>query len=153
MPDNRLYDTRFFVEYFYSPDKELVRKLKEELRLVNERMVSSLTIHEIHRIVLKKEGKEVATIRSSTIRRDFQVIDVDYMIAVKSAELRNKYQMPMADSVIAATAQIQGCPLFSDDAHFKNIEKLKVVWCNLEKLDNPPDMGAIKGKLSRDRIY
>lgn len=128
MPDRRLYDTRFFAEYFYSADQQLVRKLKEELRLVNERMVSSLTIHEIHRVVLKKEGKEVAALRSSTIRRDFQVIDVDYVIAVKSAELRSKHQMPMADSVIAATAQIQGCPLFSDDAHFKNIENLKTVW-------------------------
>jgi predicted nucleic acid-binding protein len=37
--------------------------------------------------------------------------------------------MPMADSVIAATAQIQGCSLFSDDAHFKNVENLKLVWC------------------------
>ena len=129
MPDRRLYDTRFFAEYFYSTDQQLVRKLKEELRSVKERMVSSLTVHEIHRVVLKKEGKEVATIRSSTIRRDFQVIDVDYAIAVKSAELRSKHQMPMADSVIAATAQIQGCPLFSDDAHFKNIENLKLVWC------------------------
>jgi len=95
---------------------------------VKEKLVSSLTIHEIHRVVLKKEGKEVATLRSSTIRMDFQVIDVDYMVAVKSAELRTKHQMPMADSVIAATAQIQGCPLFSDDAHFKNIENLKTVW-------------------------
>ena len=128
MPDRRLYDTRFFAEYFYSADQQLVRKLKEELRLVNERMVSSLTIHEIHRVVLKKEGKEVAVLRSSTIRRDFQVIDVDYVIAIKSAELRSKHQMPMADSVIAATAQLQGCPLFSDDAHFKNIENLKTVW-------------------------
>lgn len=131
MPDRRLYDTRFFAEYFYSSDQQLVKKLKEELRSVNERMVSSLTVHEIHRVVLKKEGKEVATIRSNTIRRDFQVIDVDYAIAVKSAELRNKHQMPMADSVIAATAQIQGCPLFSDDAHFKNIENLKLIWCKI----------------------
>ena len=129
MPDRRLYDTRFFAEYFYSADQQLVRKLKEELRSVKERIVSSLTIHEIHRVVLNKEGKEVATMRSSTIRRDFQVIDVDYTIAVKSAELRSKHQMPMADSVIAATAQIQGCPLFSDDAHFNNIENLKIVWC------------------------
>ncbi len=80
----------------------------------------SLTIHEFHRLVLKTNGKEVATLRSNTIQRDFQVIDVDYSIAVKSAELRSKHPMPMADSVIAATAQIEECPLFSDDAHFKN---------------------------------
>jgi toxin FitB len=129
MTTSRIYDTRFFVEYLYSPDKELVRKLKEEFRSKNEKMVSALTIHEFHRLVLKTNGKEVATLRSNTIQRDFQVIDVDYSIAVKSAELRAKHPMPMADSVIAATAQIEECPLFSDDAHFKNIENLKLVWC------------------------
>ncbi len=129
MPNRRVYDTRFFAEYFYSPNQKLVGKLKEELRSVNERLVSSLTIHEIHRVVLSKEGRDVAMLRSSTIHRDFQVIDVNYAIAVKSAEIRGKHSMPMADSVIAATAQMQGCPLFSDDAHFKNIEKLKLVWC------------------------
>jgi predicted nucleic acid-binding protein len=129
MMTSRIYDTRFFAEYFYSPDQALVRKLKEELRLTNERMVSSLTVHEIHRIILKREGKEVATLRSVTIKRDFQVVDVDYSIAVKSAELRAKHPMPMADSVIAATAQIKECTLFSDDDHFKNIENLKTVWC------------------------
>jgi predicted nucleic acid-binding protein len=129
MTTSRVYDTRFFVEYFYSPDKELVGKLKQEFRSTNEKMVSSLTIHEFHRIVLKTKGKDVAALRSGTIQRDFQVIDVDYSIAVKSAELRAKHPMPMADSVIAATAQIKECPLFSDDAHFRNIENLKLIWC------------------------
>ena len=86
-------------------------------------------MHEIHSINLKREGKDVATLRSNTIHGDFEVIDVDYKIAIKSAELRSKHQIPMADSVIAATAQIHQCPLFSDDAHFKNIEHLKTTWC------------------------
>ncbi len=129
MPDRRLYDTRFFVEYFYSEDGERLRKLKEELRLVKERMVSSLTVHEIHRINFLRQGKDVADLRSSTIRRDFKVIDVDYQTAIKSAEIRTKHKMPMADSVIAATAQIYECTLFSDDNHFKEIENLKTKWC------------------------
>jgi predicted nucleic acid-binding protein len=129
MPERRLYDTRFFVEYFYSENAELLRKLKEELRLVKERLVSSLTVHEIHRINLLREGKDVAALRSSTIKRDFKIVDVDYKTAVKSAEIRTKHRMPMADSVIAATAQIYECSLFSDDDHFKEIENLKTKWC------------------------
>ena len=128
MTEKRLYDTRFFVEYFYSDDTELLRKLKEELRSVKERMVSALTVHEIHRINLKREGKDVAALRSKTIRGDFKVLDVDYETAVKSAELRSIHQIPMTDSVIAATAQIHDCPLFSDDKHFKEIKNLKTKW-------------------------
>ncbi|MGA2524945.1 MAG: PIN domain-containing protein [Candidatus Bathyarchaeia archaeon] len=129
MPERRLYDTRFFVEYFYSEDKELLRKLKEELRLVKERLVSSLTVHEMHRINWLREGKDVAALRSNTIHGDFKIIEVDFDIAVKSAELRTRHQIPMADSVIAATAQIHECVLFSDDTHFKQIQNLKTKWC------------------------
>ncbi|MGA3061382.1 MAG: PIN domain-containing protein [Candidatus Bathyarchaeia archaeon] len=131
MPDRVLYDTRFFVEYFYSENKELLRKLKEELRSVKERMVSTLTVHEMHRINLKKEGKDVANLRSDTIHRDFRVVDVDYETAIKSAELRSGHQIPMADSVIAAAAQIYRCSIFSDDAHFKEIQNLKTKWCTI----------------------
>jgi predicted nucleic acid-binding protein len=129
MTTSRVYDTRFFAESFYTSDPQLAKKLKEEFMSEKEKLVSSLTIHEIYRLVLQKEGKTVATLKSQTIQRDFQVIDVNYSIAVKSAELRGKHPMPMADSVIAATAQIKESTLFSDDAHFKNIENLKVTWC------------------------
>ena len=128
MPEKSVYDTRFFVEYFYSGDADFLRRLKEDLRVVRERMVSALTVHEIHRINLEKEGREVATLRSETICRDFDVVDVDYETAVRSAELRSRHRMPMADSVIAATAQIHGCSLVSDDPHVQGIENLKTRW-------------------------
>jgi len=128
MPEKSVYDTRFFVEYFYSGDADFLRRLKEDLKAVRERMVSALTVHEIHRINLEKEGREVATLRSETICRDFNVVDVDYETAVISAELRSGHRMPMADSVIAATAQIHGCSLVSDDPHFQGIKNLKTRW-------------------------
>jgi len=128
MPEKSVYDTRFFVEYFYSGDSGFLRRLKEDLRAVRERMVSALTVHEIHRINLEREGREIAALRSETIRRDFNVVDVDYETAVRSAELRSRYRIPMADSVIVATAQIRGCPLVSDDPHFREIEDLKTRW-------------------------
>jgi len=128
MRERSVYDTRFFVEYFYSGDAGFLRRLKEDLRAVRERMVSALTIHEIYRVNLEREGREVAILRSETIRRDFNVVDVDYETAVRSAELRSKHRIPMADSVIVATAQIHGCPLVSDDAHFKQIPDLKTRW-------------------------
>jgi len=128
MPEKSVYDTRFFVEYFYSGDADFLRRLKEDLKAVRERMVSALTVHEIHRINLEKEGREVATLRSETICRDFNVVDVDYETAVISAELRSGHRMPMADSVIVATAQIHGCSLVSDDPHFQGIKNLKTRW-------------------------
>lgn len=128
MPFKSLYDTRFFVEYFYSQDSTLVKRLKDELLMTGERMVSTITIHEMYHISLEREGREVARLRSEAVRRDFKVIDVDYHIAVKGAELRRRHQIPMADSIIAATAQIYRCPVVSDDPHFQGIEGLRVRW-------------------------
>jgi toxin FitB len=106
-----------------------LKTLKEELKTVKERMVSALTIHEMHRINLQREGKDVADLRSQAMNGDFTVIDVNYEIAVRSAELRNKHKMPMADAVIAATAQFYDCSVFTDDAHFRQVQNLKTKWC------------------------
>ena len=123
--DKRLYDTRFFFEYFYSDKIKLLKKLKQEAKSTREKLVSILTIHELHHISIKRSGKEVASLRSHTIVSEFTVVDVDYTIAVKSAELRSSRSMPMADSIIAATAQLHECTLISDDDHFKGIPNLK----------------------------
>ncbi len=128
MPKKSLYDTRFFIEYFYSNNKVLIKKLKDDLKEVKERLVSTITIHEIHCINLYKEGREVATLRSKIISRDFKILPVDYYTAIKSSEIRSKYRMPMADSIIAATAQIYKCPIVTDDPHFKEIKNLKTRW-------------------------
>ena len=130
MPEKHLYDTRFFIEYFYSTDTKLVNQLKQELKAVKEKLVSVLTIHEMYRFDMRYEGKEVAMLRSNIIRTECMVIGVNFEIAVQSAELRGKYQMPMADSIIAVTALTNGCTLVSDDIHFQRITNLKTKWCN-----------------------
>lgn len=128
MPGKSLYDTRFFVEYFYSGDREALRRMKEDIRSAGERLVSALTIHELYRIDLGRMGRDVARLRCETVSRDFQVADVGYEEAVMGAELRAKHRMPMADSVIAATALMNGCVLVSDDPHFQRVEGLKTSW-------------------------
>jgi len=128
MPLGSLFDTRFFVEYFYSSDSEFLRRLKEDLRTVGDRRVSVVTIHEIYRIDLEREGREVARLRSETIRRDFEVVEMGYEVAVRSAELRRGHRVPMADSVIAATALLHGCAVVSDDPHFRGMEGLRTRW-------------------------
>ncbi len=128
MPLRSIYDTRFFVEYFYSDDEGALTKFKEDLRSTRERTVSVVTIHEIYKIVLEREGREVAKLRGETIRRDFEVADMDYELAVESAEIRRKYRIPLADSVIIATALRWSCPVVLDDPHFKTVKEVKTRW-------------------------
>jgi PIN domain nuclease of toxin-antitoxin system len=128
MPEKHLYDTRFFVEYFYSTDTKLVSQLKEELKSAKGKMVSVITIHEMYRFDTKYEGEEVAKLRSKIIRTACMVVGVNFETAIQSAQLRSSHQMPMADSIIAITTLTHDCMLISDDIHFKGIPKLKTKW-------------------------
>ena len=136
MTKGNVYDTRFLVEYFFSPKHATTQALKEHLQSTGEKMISAVTIHEIHKLNLRKLDKETAKLRNTLIKNEFKIIDVDYEIAVASAELSNKYKIPLADSVIAATALGAGCPLVSDDEHFKGINGLKTRWPTPANLDS-----------------
>jgi predicted nucleic acid-binding protein len=125
---NGVYDTRYFVEYFYSGDLEKTKALKSVAREVGEKLVSSVTIHEFYRVNVLKSGRDAAQLRCSAIKNEFKVIDLDYEQAVLSAEIRSRTPMPLADSVIAAIAVSRGCPVVSDDEHFSKVKGLKVHW-------------------------
>ena len=56
----------------------------------------------------------------------FVVVDVDFEVAIRSAELRSRHGIPMADRVVAAMAQIRGCPVVLDDPHFLRCPRVNV---------------------------
>lgn len=55
------YDSRFFIEFFYSKDENLQRKIREEKKC-NEKYVSTVVIHEVYKLSLAREGRETAMI-------------------------------------------------------------------------------------------
>lgn len=123
-----VYDTRFFIEHYYSANKDVQRRTKLEFTANKKRFVSVISLHEIYRLTLKKEGRESAKLRTSLILKDFRVIDVNPSIAVKAAEIRHRLAIPMADSLIAATSLVLGGTCISDDPHFQNVEGLSTRW-------------------------
>ncbi|MGQ9719646.1 MAG: PIN domain-containing protein [Nitrososphaerales archaeon] len=123
-----VYDTRFFIEHFYSNDREVIEKTNQEITSTRIRFVSVVTLHELYKITLGKEGRDVARFRVEIIKGHFKIINVDDKIAINGAELRHKYRIPMGDSLIAATSQSFKATCVSDDEHFKRIEEIKTRW-------------------------
>ena len=128
MTGKAVYDTRFFIDLFYSTNQSTLRQLKEELRTNPHRLVSTVTIYETYRINQRREGKTVATLRSDTIQRDFNVIPLDYQISVHAAQIAEQHRTPLADSVIAATALRHNATVVTDDPHFSQIKGIKTRW-------------------------
>ncbi|MBN1245767.1 PIN domain-containing protein [Candidatus Bathyarchaeota archaeon] len=122
-----VYDTRFFVEFYYSKDDETLQRMKEEKKQ-REKFISTVVIHEVYRLTLTREGRETAALRATLLKQDFKVVSVTAEIAKISAELRHKYKLSMADSMIAATASSLKAACVSDDPHFNSIKEIKTVW-------------------------
>jgi predicted nucleic acid-binding protein len=123
-----VYDTRFFIEHYYSKDDDVLRKTKEEMRKTRERYISTILIHEVYQLTLTREGRETAILRTNLLEKDFRIVDVNSEIAKSSAELRHKYKTSMADSIIAATSLSLNAICVSDDPHLKLIKEIKTKW-------------------------
>jgi predicted nucleic acid-binding protein len=123
-----VFDTRFFIAGYYSPNEAQSKKMSEKIKSTKERFISSIVLHEVYQLTLRKDGREIAKLRTSLIEQDYEVIDVNADIAKVSAELRLKYNMTMADSIIAATALFLKATCLSDDPHFKAVKEIKTDW-------------------------
>jgi len=128
MADAAVFDTRYLVTLFYSPSADVARRLRREYERVRRRLVSVVTLHEVYRLTLQKEGRDVAEIRNHAILRGFTTVDVDAGLAISSAELRHGHVFSLADSTIAATAMRWNCPVVSDDPHFNEVAGLRTRW-------------------------
>ncbi len=122
-----VYDTRFFMELYYSSDSEVIKKIKQEQNR-KERFISAAVIYEIYKISIAKEGREIAKIKVTEIRNSFQIIPVSDQIAEFAAQLSHKYQLSMGDSIIASTAALLNAVCLSDDPHFGQIREIKTAW-------------------------
>jgi len=122
------YDTRFFVEHYYSGDTSVTQSTTREIRRERDKAISSIVVHEVYRLTLQKEGRQVAQLRVGLVGKDFEVIPVDGKVAVTSAEIRQEYAVPMADSIIAATAVNLRAVCVTDDPHIQRIRGIKTRW-------------------------
>ncbi len=91
-----------------------------------EPSVSSISIYEIHRLTLEKEGRTVAELRAATINKEFTVVEVSSKIAEEGARIGHRLRVPMADAIIMATAKELGVPCVTDDPHFTDVKKVWV---------------------------
>ena len=115
---DRVYDTRYFWEIFTIKDSDRIGKLKSLLVERRHRFVSSITLYEIYKLSIAKEGKDVAELRCNLVKKDMQVVSVESGIAEEAARISHQGRIPMADALIMATAKIVSAECITDDPHF-----------------------------------
>lgn len=119
-----LFETRYFWAVFTSRDPEYVKKLRTVFEVSKTRFASSISIYEVYKLTLAQEGKTVADLRTTTMRKQFATVDVNAEIAEEGARISHKLNVPMADALIMATAKTLRLPCVTDDPHFTAVKKV-----------------------------
>jgi predicted nucleic acid-binding protein len=76
--------------------------------------------------VLKQRGEEAAY-QAIALMQQGKAVPLDSFIAIDAAKLGIELHLPLADSIILATARAFDATLWTQDSDFANIEDVKYV--------------------------
>lgn len=83
-------------------------------------IVPVITIYEVVKKTARERGQELASMALSLMQQG-QIVDMDLHLALEATT----YNLPLADSLIYATAQAHGATLWTQDQHFEGLPGVK----------------------------
>ena len=89
-------------------------------------LVPTLCLYEVFRVVLRERGENDA-IQAAALMQHGQLVELTGPIALLAARLSLDFKIPMADSIILATAHLQEAVIWTEDEHFKGLRKVKYI--------------------------
>jgi len=128
-----LFETRYFWAIFRSKDRRTVRELRAIYDRADTAYVSSISIYEVYKQTIESEDMQVADVRVTTMENGFDIVDVDAEIAAEGARISHRLRIPMADSLIMATAKRLRVSCVTDDPHFTEVKRN---WIRMKEPDN-----------------
>ncbi len=87
-------------------------------------IVPAITLYEVFKVILREAGENDALQAVAAMRKG-KVIDLNTSLALVAARLSLEHQLPMADSIILATAHEFNAVIWTQDADFKDMRKVK----------------------------
>jgi len=88
---------------------------------VGELLVPTISIYEVFKRVLQQVDEEHALEAVALMMAGLQV-PLDVTVALAAAKLSDELKLPMADSILLATAQLNAAILWTQDADFAAVD-------------------------------
>ena len=117
-----LVDSSGWLEYF--ADGRNAKFFAPVLEDTENLIVSTINIYEVFKRVLQQRGEDSA-LQAAALMHQAGVMDVTSPIAMDAVKLSTELKLPMADSLILATARSCGAILWTQDAHFNGLPNVK----------------------------
>jgi predicted nucleic acid-binding protein len=87
-------------------------------------VVPTVTIYEVFKVVLRESGENEA-LQAAFAMRKGTVVDLTAALAIAASKLNLEHNLPMADSIILATAKEVNATIWTQDSGFKNMDDVK----------------------------
>lgn len=115
-------DSSAWLSYFANDDN--AEKFADAIEDVENLIVPSVTLTEVFKVVCRNSDENKALIVIAHMQQG-QVVNLDEELSLSAARYGLKYKLPLADSIIYATAQKFDAIVWTQDADFKNLVKVK----------------------------
>ena len=115
-------DTSGWIEFFTEGTNATV--FGEAIADLDRLIVPSITLLEVFEFVLRRKD-ETSAVQVIASMRQGQVIDLDGELALLAGKFGVDHGLPLADSVIYATAQRSGAVVWTQDSDFQDLPDVK----------------------------
>ena len=89
-------------------------------------VVPTLSLFEVFKRLLQQRG-EAPALQAIALMHQGRIVDLDAALALAAARLSSQERLPLADSIILATARSCGATLWTQDADFEGREGVRYV--------------------------
>lgn len=124
-----ILDTKPLIKLFAQEEGwEAVQKILTEIEAGEiEAAISVVTLTEIYYKYIQEKRPDLAKTRTENLRYAIYLkkLEIGEEAAVKAGDFKGRYNVPIADAFIAASAYIEGLTIISDDPDFKRIPEVK----------------------------
>lgn len=117
-------DSSAWLSYFASDQNSMV--FAEPIENIPELLVPSITLTEIFKNVLRQRDDEAALVVVAHMQQG-KVIALDRELAIDAAKFGVLHKLPLADSIIFATAQRYSAVLWTQDSDFEGLPNVRYV--------------------------
>jgi len=89
-------------------------------------LVPVICLYEVFKKLLAQSGVNEAQTHIGDMKQG-KIIEIDETLALSAAKLSTDLKLPMADSLILATARANDATLWTQDEHFKGLEGVEYI--------------------------
>ena len=117
-----LVDSSGWLEYF--ADSRNAEFFAGAIEDTENLIVSTINIYEVFKRILQQRGEDAA-LQAVALMHQTGVMDVTSPIAMDAVKLSTELELPMADSIVLATARAYGAILWTQDADFEGLPDVR----------------------------